>query len=288
MVRVIKRMFQLPVKRRLYPPTIIGLLLIVFCSTINSSIIAQGLSVNPSRIFFSGEKGSIHTRSIKVTNSGNQTIILQASLKDWIRDSVGNKVYAEAGSTANSNASWIRLQSHQTTIQPNESIDIAVVITIPQNAVKVSNSMLFLTQINDTKPISGIDASGRKMSINLKLEVGIQIYNTVPGNETKNLEFISFEDRGMVNDSTKNVELAIHNTGNIPTDAYLRLELTNTSSGETIKIDPKPISMLPNAVQKIVIGFSPKQHKGQYLATAILEYGEDVDLKVAKKEIRYE
>ena len=266
----------------------IVLLLIVGLVLEAQPTLGQGISVAPSRIFFSADKGGSQTKTIKVTNSGNQAMVLLASLRDWIRDSVGEKVYSLAGTNSNSNASWIRFQPTQTTIQPNESVDISVVITVPNQAAKVTNSMLFLTQINDTKPISGVDANGRKMAINFKLEVGIQIYNTVPGEESKNLEFISFEDRGMVNDSTKSLVLGIQNNGNIPTDAHLRLELTNISSGATIKLTPKPISMLPNTFQKIALGISPKQNKGKYLATAILEYGEDVDLKVAKKEIVYD
>ncbi|WP_018627725.1 hypothetical protein [Niabella aurantiaca] len=249
---------------------------------------AQGVSVTPSRIFFSTPAGQSATRQIKISNTDKAVLILNARLKDWYRDSLGNKIYAEAGSLPASNARWMRVDPLQLVLQPGETKEVTVSIQVPEQPVPVTNSMLFLSQVNERKPVTGLDASGKKVAVIIKVEVGVHLYNTLPGLGRKDLEFTTFGDNGFITDSIRQLVITIRNNGEVPTDATLRFELTNKSSGDNIRLPSRAISMLPGSVQVIPINVPARLSKGRYQAAAILDSGDGTDLKVAQKEITYE
>ncbi|AHF17799.1 hypothetical protein [Niabella soli] len=249
---------------------------------------AQGVAVTPSRIFFNAAAGQAITERIRVSNTDSQMLVLSATVRDWYRDSLGNKVYFPAGSLPASNANWIRVDPVQLMLRPHETKEVAVSILVPDSSRGVTNSMLFLTQVNERKPVTGTDKSGKKIAMYIKVEVGIHLYNTVPGLNRKDLEFIAFEDKGANSDSTRRLALTIRNRGEVPTDAMLRCELTHKTSGNSIKIPARAISMLPGATEVIYITIPAREVKGKYQAVAILDYGDGTDLKVAQKEIVYE
>lgn len=249
---------------------------------------AQGVAVTPSRIFFNSPAGQIATERIKISNTDSAQLILNANLKDWHRDSLGNKTYADAGSLPTSNANWMRIDPVQLILQPGESKEVAVSIQVPGKAKPVTNSMLFLTQVNEGKPIKGIDKSGRKVNILIKVEIGIQLYNTLPGLGKKDLEFTSLQERRAHPDSTRSLAATIQNKGEVATDASLRVELTNKISGENTKIPALALSMLPGASQVVFITIPARLQRGTYQASVILDGGDGTDLKVAQKEIVYD
>ncbi|MBO9620456.1 MAG: hypothetical protein J7539_15625 [Niabella sp.] len=215
-------------------------------------------------------------------------LVLNATLKDWYRDSLGTKIYSEAGSLPASNARWVHIDPVQLVLQPGETKEVSVSMQVPGDPKPVTNSMLFLTQVNQRRPVTGIDKAGKKVGIIIKVEVGIHLYNTIPGISKKNLEFTAFEDKGRNSDSTRLLAVAIQNKGDVATDGQLRVELTNKTSGATVTIRPKAISMLPGATQIVYVNVPAHLQKGNYQAAAILDSGPATDLKVAQKDIVYE
>lgn len=251
---------------------------------------AQSITVNPSRVFFSNAAGQTSSRVIKVTNAGSQPLVLNTSLQDFYRDTLGNKVYSAAGTLPASNAKWLTIIPLQLNLAAGETKDVTVTMTAPPGQVKpVTNSMLFLTQINAQKPVTTTDKNQRKVGVIIKLEVGIHIYNTLPGLSRQDMEFTAFEDRGTDHkDSTRLLALTVVNNGEVSTDARVRFELTNKSTGEENKLPPAAITMLPGAKQVIYFHAPAGLAKGTYLAEAILDTGNDNDLKVAQKDVVYE
>nr|WP_262903633.1 hypothetical protein [Niabella beijingensis] len=253
-----------------------------------NQVAAQGVAVTPSRIFFNSTAGQLATERIRVSNTDSGILVLNATLKDWYRDSLGNKIYSDPGSLPASNAGWMRVDPLQLVLQPGESKEVTVSMKVPAAAKPVTNSMLFLTQVNERKPVMGIDKSGKKVAILIKVEIGIQLYNILPALGKKNLEFTALQDRGVMADSARCLAATIQNSGEVPADAILRGELTQKSSGNNIKLQPRTLSMLPGASQLVLIRIPANLAPGQYQATLILDGGDGTDLKVAQKEIVYE
>lgn len=250
---------------------------------------AQSISAYPSRIFFQAGPGQSEVQTVHITNEGSGALLMDLQIKDWLRDSLGEKVYFPAATQPMSNAKWITLQPAQLQIAPGETKDLTVRLTAPLKGASVTNSMLFITQINEQQPVYKKDATGRTMGIVFRVEVGIHLYNTFPQvSPNKDLEFEQFQERGTLSDSTRQFALKILNKSQVICDAKLQLQLTNKTTGKQYNLPEKAISMFPSAEQTVLFDISSKLPKGSYQLIAILDAGESSELKVAKKEISYE
>ena len=77
-------------------------LFIFFILTGSSSILAQSISMSPTRLFFTGNPGEKVTQTVTLQNSSDKDYVFNLNYKDWVREEDGNKVYLEAGSSKTS------------------------------------------------------------------------------------------------------------------------------------------------------------------------------------------
>lgn len=247
---------------------------------------AQGISVSPSRLFFKGQPGETVTQVITFSNTSKSELNFISSIKDWDRDSAGLKRYYPSGQLSSSNAKWLGLSSSSVSLAPGETREISLNMKIPNDSASahLSNSMLFFTQVKAQRS----NARTANMGVDILFEMGIQVYHVPEGLSPGDLEFLAFENRNQdsATDTVRKMAVKIKNTGSINKDAYVRFELTNTSSGEEIQMKPIAIAMLPKAEQWVNLNL-PAKLKGKYLVVAILDAGSQYDLKVAEKEITY-
>lgn len=270
----------------------IGRLIFVLCFGIafclsNTLAYGQGISVSPSRIFFKGEAGQIVTQTITFTNSSKTNFNFIPSIKDWDRDSLGVKKYYPLGELDRSNGAWLSLSESSVHLGPGETTTVNLSMQIPTNrpATELTNSMVFFTQVKEQQR----QDLQQGLGINVLLEVGVQVYHLPSGLSSGDLEFLAFEDEGILPtkaDNIRRMAVKIKNTGEINKDAYVRFELTSIETGDEIPIKSIAVAILPNAEQWIHLDL-PADLKGHYLAVAILDAGSQYDLKVAEKEIQY-
>jgi hypothetical protein len=254
-------------------------------------VLAQGVSVSPTRLFFTGSPGERVVQVVRVENPSTQKMVFKLALKDFVRDSLGEKVYSDASSNPGSNAKWVQLLSNTVELAPGEKKEIPVYLLIPTDKKLsqqgVSRSMLFLSQLNEQQDAQGRPA-GRSVGIHVKLEIGIHVYYTPDHCTKRDLEFISFDDRGSVangKDTLRRFAIVVKNQGDVSTDAAVRLELTDKQSGQEMPIPEKRITLLPGARQIVYMDLPVL--KGHFLAIAMLDTGDQNDLKVAEKDLTY-
>lgn len=262
-------------------------LAILFTYIFNTLTYGQGISVSPSRIFFTGAAGQTASQAITFSNTSTNEFYFVANIKDWDRDSLGIKRYYPTANKPTSNASWLSLSDNTVLLAPGETKSINLTMTVPPSAPnQLTNSMLFFTQVKEQKK-----DLAQGLNMNVLLEVGIQIYHTPTGLKTGDLEFLAFEDRGIIKNTNgvavRRMDVKVKNTGQVNKDAYVRFELTNTQTGEEIPIKAIAIAMLPEAEQWVQVDLPEKLSPAPYLAVAILDAGSQYDLKIAEKEIKY-
>ncbi len=263
----------------------LAVFVILICNTL---VHGQGISISPSRIFFTGEAGQTVSQAITFSNTSTGALSFVANLKDWDRDSLGSKRYYATGANTGSNSSWLTLSENAVQLAPGETKVVNLSMTIPDHPAtkQQRHSMLFFTQVKEQKA-----AQTNGFHMNVLIEVGIQVYYTPTGLKPGDLEFLAFEDKGAATVQegkvVRRMEVKVKNTGQINKDAYVRFELTNTETGEEIPIDAVAIAMLPDAEQWVRVDLPGKLAPGRYLAVAILDAGSQYDLKIAEKEITY-
>jgi len=251
---------------------------------------AQAISISPSRMFFTGEKGQELTQQITLTNTGTITASFKASLMDWARDSIGEKQYFPPGSKPLSNASWLEVTPNVVEIPAGGKQQVTVTMHVPKDmpTSTVTHCMLFLTQIN-AQATSKVNTAHASIGVIVKLEFGVHVYYTPPLTTKKDLDFLAFYNDGIKTSGSaqvRRVAVKVKNQGEVMTDGFISFEVTNKTTGDEFKIPAKAISMLPNDEQVIYVDL-PITLKGHYLLVALLDGGEETNLKVAKKELDF-
>jgi len=247
---------------------------------------AQEISVSPARIFFKESEPQRLSQRVTLHNSGSKSIIFQSSISDWKRDSLGNKLYFPPGTLSSSNASWVEVQPNIVEIPAHSKREVTVILHVPKDKKpSLTHSMLFLSQLN-AQPSGEITKGKTNIGVMVKLEFGIHVYYTPLLTELKNLEFMNLTEKTVTADNKKirRIEVKVKNTGNVMTDGFLRLEVTEKSSGKEMKLPEKAVSMLPGDEQTIYLDM-PASLTGAYLVVALLDSGEQTNLKVAKKDV---
>lgn len=258
---------------------IIILLGLLFTTVLSAK--AQGISMSPTRLFFTGDPGQIVTEKVTLHNNSKNDYSLNINYKDWERDLSGNKIYYDKKTLPSSNAAWISTMEETILIPAGATKEVLVSMQIPDNAstTDVTNAMLFFTQLPQKEDKATVQHGIGIVSL---FEFGLHIYYTPKHNERKNLEITDITALQTEDSSMHKVAIHIHNDGNTINDATVALELTNTVSGEEIKLLPKSISMMPQTY-RIVEFLLPAGISGNYLGVTIVKMAGTNDLRVGEK-----
>lgn len=260
--------------------------LFIFFFVLSSSILfAQSISMSPTRLFFTGNPGERVTQTVTLHNSSDKDYVFNINYKDWVRAENGEKVYFDAGTSANSNAAWVSTLENSVTIPARTTKEIEVTMQIPANTSKttVTNSMLFFTQLPQQADQAKIQNG---IGIITLFEVGLHIFYTPTGNNVKSLDITNISEVNTQTVGSKKVAVSIHNDGNTINDATVEFELTNTDTGAEIKLPSTSISMMPDTKQ--VVQFSlPENLSGNYLGVAIIKMAGSNDLRVGEKNFKF-
>ncbi len=260
-------------------------LFVFFMLTGASSILAQSISMSPTRLFFTGSPGEKVTQTVTLQNSSDKDYVFNLNYKDWMREEDGNKVYLDAGSSKTSNASWMSTLENAVTVPAKSTKEIVVSMQIPATASKsaVTNSMLFFTQLpqqaDQAKVQNGI-------GIITLFEVGLHIFYTPPGNQVKSLDITNISELSNDHAAERKVAVNIHNDGNTINDATVEFELTDTDSGKEIKLPAISISMLPDSNQTVQFSL-PENISGNFLGVVIIKMAGSNDLRVGEKNFKF-
>lgn len=249
------------------------------------SLLAQGISMSPTRLFFTGNPGETVSQPVILSNSSATDYVFNVNVKDWKREEDGNKIYFEPNTLPNSNALWISTLESSVNLPAKSDKEIIVTMKIPleASASQVTNSMLFFTQIGKQKDIA---EQQKGIGIIALFEFGLHVYYTPVGNNVKSLDIVSIEELTDLVSETKKVAVEILNDGNMVNDATVELEFTNKASGEEIKFKPINISMLPGT-QQVVKFEVPKDISGSYLGVSIIKMAGTNDLRVGEKTLNF-
>ena len=261
------------------------LFLFIFILKSSTLLLAQSISMSPTRLFFNGSPGEKVTQMVTLHNSSDKDYVFNLNVKDFQREEDGNKVYVEAGSLKTSNAAWISTLENSVTVPAKTTKEVAVTMQIPAKASAsgVTNSMLFFTQLPQQSDKAQVQNG---IGIITLFELGLHIYFTPTGNTVKSLDITNITEVTAPNSTDKKVAVSIKNDGNTVNDASVEFELTNTETGEEIKLPAVSISMLPETNQ--VVQFSlPAKISGNFLGVTIIKMAGSNDLRVGEKNFKF-
>lgn len=236
-----------------------------------------GISVGNARIFF-------HSQNLKtieklyLSNPTDEPTVWQLSIMDWDRDSAGKKRYFPPGSLPYSCAPFITILPSIVTIVPNTTAEVLVSFNPDSNSRKSENSLNAMIMINEADIM--VDRRKEKMKqagVLIKTQIGVHVY-FIKDEGIKGIELVDVKHSA---DSFHRITTTIQNTGLQPLDTKIRLEISNTDTGEEWKIKDRTCATLPGASREEIFDL-PQLKKGKYLSLAIVDSGNELPMKVGE------
>lgn len=252
---------------------------------------AQGsFLARPTKIYFDSEPAATQKKVVELRNTSDAPLLLQCSLQDWKRDTLGNKVYSAPGTQGPSCSPYLKLSDENVLLQPGESKDLEILLAAPADSLQHAlNTMLMVMQVNEKEADKTKTVSAQFV---MQMRIGIHIYFQPRYLEQHDvaLERLFFAASGS---SSKDDVLAnerglvseIKNVGQTVVEGKVRLELSNLKSGTTFKIDEKDFNSMPGDRLQIPFTLPANLAKGSYAVTAMVDIGPDAPLKVLEAQI---
>ena len=255
---------------------------IIFSLTGLNHVFAQaGITVSPSRLYF--QPGAKSEQKLTLTNPNTERDLeVGISLNDWNYDSLGNNITFDAGTLSTSCAKNVQiLPGSYFTLPAGTSKEISVVMTpeADKKGVPVRTAMLYITQLNpgDAKAENGA-------AIKVTVRMGIKLYQTGNANAKPDIEITNFMPLKKDN-ITSALKLYLQNTGNIWLEGKINYELLNKQTGKKIKLGTEEFYSLPGDNRVFSVKVPEQIEKGDYTATAIVNFGKDEGLKLAELDV---
>lgn len=263
-------------------------LLILFIS--NLAFSQAGVSVNNGKLFFSALPGEEEVIEVMLSNPNNTELVLQSFLLDWYRDSLGKKIYADEGSLMQSCASWLSIEPQNIVVPGNGNAIVRVKMSVPVDVKAeegVKNTMLFVKQIKDASQ-DGKDKATLKSNLEIIFQIGIHIYYTHPLLAKKGMEIKKYA----INPSSpdQQVVLALQNTGEVITEAFLQVEFTDKNTGAEYRVLEQALgaNFMPGDLRYFFFPMPENMPDGEYTAMAIVDIGTDEELILGLKDFQFQ
>lgn len=244
-----------------------------------------GISVSPPRLYYETDPGQSSTQKVLVSNvSKKNTLDLAVSLGDWKYDRKGDNIMLRADSLATSLVSWINIRQEDSyfSLKPGEFRELEVVMNTPTGLdmnVPVHTAMLYVTQMN---PIDDVDSKGANIKVSVRS--GIKLFHKTLVGRNKILEIQNL----LFKKEERSLELHFENRGNVWGDGIIYPELLNTQTGKKTVLDAMVFYTMPGDFRESAIALPKELEKGKYVATILMDYGDENAIEIAELSFVYE
>lgn len=242
---------------------------------------AQNLGVYPTTLDFKLGGGQSEAQIINISNGSAEKVQFRIYLNDWQRDSSGGHLYLEPATIDRSCAGWMNLDKNFVELQPGESTQLTVQMTVPADpkaASKMTWAMLFIETIQEN--VSRNDKNAQATVKNL-IRVGVHVYQTPPGISEKSIKVLDLKPTpGVAN----TYDLVCENTGDVMIECKAHLELA-AANGEQTKLDFIEFPMFPGQKRYVTFELPKNLPDGKYSAIGILDAGEDLSLEAIESSV---
>ncbi len=262
------------------------LCIFLFSLTLSKGLLAQtGISVSTPRVYFQGKAGETVTQKITVRNvSEKSQLELALSLQDWTYNDLGENIVLPPDSLPISFVNWVTVsEGSYFSLKPGEEKELHLNVTVPadldQKNTDVKTALLFVSQMN---PSEDVDSEGTNIKISVRS--GVKLYFRPSKPEMRSIEVTGLR----FDQDRKELELSFDNLGNTWTDGKIYTSLLNTATGKEITMEEFIFYTLPGKKRISRIELPQEVAKGNYVATVLINYGDDSEMAAAELSFSYE
>ena len=247
------------------------LLLIWISILCYSAMYGQDFEVAPVKLSFKTDPGGTETQKVTIRNHGNKKEAFEFKISDYVVDEKGNKKKLPAGSTKKSCADWITINPSLLELNPNETRDIDVIMTVPAGE---SSTRWGMIAVQPTKEQSSFN-SDKNMATGVLISprIVIQVIQSPKSNTNYMATIQNLKEITQAKDTMRLFTVEVLNTGDkvIQPDVYLTI--ADISNGKEQKFPAETCTLFPDGKRIITLKLPKTIAKGKYALAALLDYG---------------
>jgi hypothetical protein len=241
------------------------------------SVSAQDFEVSPVVLDFQTEPGNSETRKVLLLNHSNKRQAFEFKLFDYVVDTAGKKINKPAGTTKRSCAEWISINPSFVEMNPNERIEVEVLMSVPKNEYSTRWGAIAVQATQEKKgfEVDKVLATG----IVITPRIIIAVSQSPKSNSNYRAVIDNFREVTAVKDSLRTFKAEVANLGDKVVKGKVFLTLADITTAEEQNFEPTMISVLPDNKTTVTLKLPAGIKKGKYALAAILDYGHNTPLE---------
>ncbi len=244
---------------------------------------AQGFEVAPVILEFTAEPSNSQTKTLTISNYFNQRRAFNLSLGDFDRKQNGQKFFKPSGQMERSCAEWITINPSFVEVNPNESKEVKVTITVPSGEKSTKWAMIYVKAAKEQSAF-GAD-KGFSGGLVISPTIGIQVYQSPGSNTNAKASLTKISEITQPTDPQRKLLVGVNNSGDKNLKCRMYLLIANLSDATERKSPGISFQILPGRQQDVELLIPSDLKPGKYSIAAILDYGKGHDLEGIQTEI---
>jgi hypothetical protein len=262
--------------------------LILMSCLLSTSLLAQNVSISPSRLYYKVPVGEYKVQEVTVTNSSTIYQSFTVSFGDFEPSgSLGKSQLMKQGESANSCSQWLSAEPSFFELAPGLSQKVKVLMQVPSSpeANKVKWAAMQVKLAKEKKGNELGDNNSIGLGITETFQFVVHIFQSPPTVTVKNAEIESFTEVTTEKDTARMMMLRVKNSGEAILDCVSYLEYTNLSSGAEQRQKPIAYTLLPGTARELKFPISSGLPNGKYSLLGVVDYGSRENVQAAETEV---
>ncbi|OFX17410.1 MAG: hypothetical protein A2033_17865 [Bacteroidetes bacterium GWA2_31_9] len=230
-------------------------------------MISQDFEVKPMKLYFDCSLENSQTKNIKVKNFSSDTHTYVITSGDFNRDSLGKTFFFEKSDFKYSLNPYFSLQKSFFSIQPNDSINIPITLTIPDSIKSSLWSVIYIKSANEQK-VKLTDTVNRA-NITISPQIAVKLVYNYPNKDNESLKVNSIKTFFNEKTNSDYTFVEISNNGNTIFNGNVNLLFSNIKIPNSEKSFVEKIEIMPNSKRIVKFDLKDRLKKGNYAFSTI-------------------
>lgn len=252
----------------------------------------EGIAVTPSSIRLFLRPGETITKEIRVSNKTKKAYSFTVAFNDFEMGDNGKPKALDSISGKYALSKWALASPSFFDIQPGAVQKIVLTISVPDDeSGKVAGwTIMSIDQVTKREQVLTASTEAKTVALGIipSFGFGIYVYQNPPDAGVPQLNIVSFAKTSDGKENEKRLLMNIKSSGNAIGFCQTYIELTNTSTGELVKLPVRNFTILPGFERAIYFYLPRTLPKGKYSVIAVVDYGSKEDMKAAELDLTLE
>ncbi|MFW5644578.1 MAG: hypothetical protein ACOCZL_01570 [Bacteroidota bacterium] len=240
-------------------------------ASLSIDIKAQDFEVAPVLVKFDANPGEIQTRTLTLRNHSPQRQKYTFNLTDYELDIEGRKKRLEPGTSQHSLFNWININPAFVELNPNESAEIELIMSVPRNGYSTRWGMVNVEVSKEQNPSDADKQLATGVIIVPRIVVLVK--QSPRANQNYKAKINGLKEITKPGKPFRTFEATISNEGDKVVDAHVFLALANLETAEEEQFKKTRFSIYPGFKRKVQLTLPVNPPSGSYALAMLMDYG---------------